>query len=203
MRQIDAPDFDGAKRYALEKLEIELPPVLLYHSIQHTRDDVVPNVERLSAIEGIHGDSLLLVVTAAFYHDIGYIQRPEEHEMIGAQIAIQVLPQFGYNTEQISTISGIIMATRYPQTPHNLLEEIMADADLDILGREDFIHRNADLRREWSALSTPVSDEVWYSSQLEFLRSHQYFTAAAKTLREAGKRQNIQTMMELLAQCRV
>jgi uncharacterized protein len=192
------PDFEGAKRYALERLERELPPTLLYHSVAHTRDDVLPGVERLAAMEGVVGESLLLLRTAALYHDIGFVEQYENNEAIGVRIAAQVLPGFGYSPMHMQVMRGIIMATRLPQSPHMLLEEIMADADLDVLGREDFWLQNQALRTEMATFGTPVSDEEWYSGQLKFLQNHSYFTESARTLRAERKQKNIEAMKELL-----
>jgi uncharacterized protein len=46
------PDFEGARTYALMRLAQELPETVTYHSVHHTRDDVVPTVERLALAEG-------------------------------------------------------------------------------------------------------------------------------------------------------
>jgi len=198
---MNQPDFERARQYALERLERELPPMLLYHSLAHTRDDVVPAAERLAALEGVDGEALLLLRTAAFYHDLGHVEQYTNHEAIATRIAAQVLPHFGYSAPHIQVISGLIMATKLPQSPRTLLEEIMADADLDVLGRDDFFTRNQDLRAERAALGVPTTDEEWYSGQLEFIQSHRYFTAAARTLRDARKKQNIEEMIKLLEEC--
>ena len=71
---MNQPDFERAKEYALKRLEKELPPDLLYHNLEHTRDIVVPAVERLAAMEGIEGEALLLLRTAAYYHDLGFVE---------------------------------------------------------------------------------------------------------------------------------
>ena len=52
------PDFEQARRYALKRLGQELPAVLTYHSMEHTRDDVVPAIEQLAAMEGVEGEEL-------------------------------------------------------------------------------------------------------------------------------------------------
>ena len=59
------PDIEKVKQYILERLAHELSPALYYHSIAHTRDDVVPAAERLAVMEGVAGEDLLLVLTAA------------------------------------------------------------------------------------------------------------------------------------------
>ena len=110
-----------------------------------------------------------------------------------------MLPRFGYGSEQIAAIRGMIMATRLPQSPGTLLEQIMADADLDLLGCDEFIPRNHDLRAEMAASGQTMGDHEWLSGQLDFLRSHVYFTASATALRSKGKLRNAQLLQEALA----
>jgi len=196
------PDFERAKYHAFERMRHELPPHMYYHSLAHTREDVLPAAERLAAIKRVDNESLLLLRTAVCYHDIGFVEQRDEHEAASARIARAILPQFGYQPDQIAAIHGMIMATRLPQSPHTLLEEILADADLDSLGREDFLPRSMALRDELAAFGAPINDELWYARQLAFLQSHRYFTAAASTLRDTQKRRNITALTALLATCR-
>jgi uncharacterized protein len=196
------PDFERARAYALGRLERELPPSLCYHSVNHTRDDVVVAIDRLAAAEGIAGDALLLLRTAAYFHDLGFIEQREQHEAIGVRVATETLPHFGYQPAQIKLIAGIIMATRLPQTPSTLLEQIMADADLDVCGREDFLTRNQCLRAELANIGLATTDREWYSEQLRFLQLHRYWTAAARALRDTQKQTNIAALTQLLAQSR-
>ena len=190
--------FERARKYAAERLEKELPPDLYYHGYTHTRDDVVPAVERLAKMEGVNGKSLRLLLTGAWYHDLGFIEQGVHHELIGARIAVQVLPGFGYSEEDAETVRWIILATALPQSPNNLLEEIMADADLDVLGRKDFTSRNEALRREIASHGRTFTDQEWYSSQIKFLETHNYFTASARKLRNEQKRVNLDGMKKIL-----
>lgn len=191
-------NFQHAKQYALHRLERELPPNLLYHGITHTRDDVVPAVETLAKMEGIQGDSLSLLLTAAWFHDLGFVEQPQYHELISARIAVGVLPGFSYTSEQVEIVRWAILATILPQDPQNLLEQILTDADLDNLGRDDFMLRNGDLRHELAYFGREFSDREWYSRQLKFLESHTYFTASARTLRDAEKLKNIRELKHKL-----
>jgi uncharacterized protein len=199
---LDHPDFEQAQHFVLTLLERDLPPQRVYHNLAHTRDEVAPAAERLAAMEGIEGEALLLVRTAAWFHDLGFIKQGRDHETIGAEIAAQALPRFGYRPEHIAAIRGMIMATQLPQSPGTLLEQIIADADLDLLGCSDFMSRNQDLRTEMATYGQTMTDEAWYSSQLEFLRSHRYFTASASARRDAGKVHNAQLLEEALARMR-
>ncbi len=196
---MDEPDFEGAKTYALERLERELSPQLCYHTLAHTQDEVVPAVEWIAAGEQVSDEDLLLLRTAAYFHDIGYIQVAEGHENMGIQIAEEVLPGLGYSPAQIDVIRGIILATRLPQTPQNRLEEVMADGDLDGLGLDSFLERSRDLRTEQESFGRRVTDEQWYLEQINFLRSHHYWTATAQAGRDAGKLENIARLTHLLA----
>ncbi len=195
------PDLEAARQYALNRLQRELAPQVTYHTLGHTRDEVAPAADRFAALEGVTGEDLVLLRTAALYHDIGIVEQYRDHEAISARIAATALPGFGYAPAQIEAILGIIWATRLPQEPHTLLEQIMADADLDILGAADYLPRNAVLRKELAAFGQAMTDAQWYGRQLQFIRDHRYFTTAARSLRDAQQQVNIAAMAALLAQC--
>lgn len=194
------PDFEQARRYALERLERELSPIMYYHSLEHTRDEVVPAAEQIAAAEGVNGEALTLLRTAAYFHDLGYIVRSKDHEDISAQIAAEALPRFGYDPDQVQAIQRMIMATKLPQSPHTHLEEILADADLYVLGEDDCLERNHALRAEIAANGNVQTDERWYTGQLKFIQDHRYFTSTARLLRDDQKRKNISMMAKLLAE---
>lgn len=191
-------DWVAAREYALARLEEELPPELTYHNLWHTRDDVLPAAQRLAAVAGLGEEERRLLETAAVYHDLGFTVQWQEHERLSARIAAAVLPGFGFSPNQIATIQGMIMATQLPQSPRTPLEELLADADLDVLGREDFWERNAHLREEFAASGTPLDDERWYANQLDVLCRHHYWTAAACALRDEGKARNIERLRACL-----
>jgi uncharacterized protein len=194
------PDYNGALEYARKRLIGELLPILRYHNLHHTFGEVLPAATLLADRVGvIEGDLQLLQIAAAF-HDIGWIVRREGHENIGVEICKQFLPTFGFSGVQINRISGMIMATRLPQSPQNELEEILADADMFTLGSDDFWPRNADLRYEMEALGDVVSDKEWYQSQLEFLQIHQYHTVVAQNDRDLRKKANIAELRLYVAQ---
>jgi uncharacterized protein len=190
--------FEQAKQYAIRLLSQEVSPNFFYHGFAHTRDYVVPAAERLAGMEGVQGESLTLLLTAAWFHDLGYVEQAVHHELIGARIAQQILPSFGYTGEQVEIVRWAILATALPQSPTNLLEEILTDADLDVLGHEDFMLRNSDLRRELAFLGKEYNDVEWYLGQLQFVERHKYFTASARALRDAGKLLNIAGIKRIL-----
>jgi uncharacterized protein len=188
--------------YVLGRLERELSPDLHYHSLGHTRDDVLPAAMRLADLSQVSEHETLLLATGALFHDLGFIERRNGHEEISARIAAEVLPGFGFAPSDVAVVAGLIAATRLPQSPRTPLEQLMADADLDILGRDDFFAINAALRRELERAGGRVTDETWYEAQMRFLRAHRYFSPAAATLRDAGKAANIAEMASRLARLR-
>lgn len=183
--------YKQAINYALNGLQNELPAELTYHNYWHTKEDVLPSCQRIAVLMGVDEADLALLEVGAAFHDIGFIKQSRDHELIGTKIAAQILPTFSYSEYEIKLVTGMIMATRLPQSPHNLLEEILADADLDLLGRPDFFARNVCLQQELTNYGYELHLKQWYEAQLAFLEQHTYFTPAAQKLRNAGKQQNI------------
>ena len=190
------PDFQGAARHAVGQLEGKLPGIYTYHSLKHTCEEVVGMTERLAILEGIDGEERMLMLTGAYFHDIGFTLQRDNHELAGVQYIHHVLPQFGYSPDQVQVVEGIILATRIPQRPNNLFEEIVDDADLDSLGRIDFWNRSLALRTELAMLGVYFTDQEWCERQRGFLRQHHYFTVSAKQLRDEQKLNNLQFLLD-------
>ena len=196
----NTPDIKKARDYVLNRLENELSPNLTYHCLEHTVKEVVPAADQLATLEKVGDEDRLLLLTGAYYHDLGFIRQRQGHESISIQLALQTLPMFGYSNAQVVVIKGIIQATCLPQSPTSLLERIMADADLDYLGHEDFWERSKDLRHELDNYGVKFADEDWYTYQLSFMQSHKYFTSSERSLRDAIKQQHLLEIHKLLDQ---
>ena len=169
-----------------------------YHNITHTKDDVLPACIRIAEQEGISKEDMWLVKTAAVLHDIGYSQRYTDNEVVAADIAADILPQWGYSSDAIKVIRSLILATQMPQSPSTHLEKIMCDADLDSLGRADCFYKGMQVREELNAYVGYIPLKEWFRHQYTFLVSHRYFTAAARTLRDATKKKNIEELKHLI-----
>jgi uncharacterized protein len=180
-----------AIQYILNKLKTELPADLLYHGLWHTLD-VVEQARRIALSEGIHDkEDLLLLETAAYFHDVGFTETYENHEEKGCEIARNILPLFEYNSLQISLICSIIMATKIPQLPVNHLSEILCDADLDYLGRDDFFTIGQRLYQELLQKNIVQNQDQWNQIQINFLAKHHYFTETNQQSRNSLKLKNI------------
>ena len=139
-----------------------------------------------------------MLKTAALYHDAGFIMQYADNEGLAATLAGESLAQFGYTRAQIEAVQAMIQATRMPQRPQGLLQALLCDADLDSLGREDFLETSHNLRQELEAHGIPIPLRDWYTRQLELISTHRYFTEAARSLRDAGKQQNIAELQRRL-----
>ncbi|MCS6930270.1 MAG: HD domain-containing protein [Saprospiraceae bacterium] len=196
-------NYRAAEEYILHRLRTELSERLLYHGLEHTLD-VLRVAEALCASEGIVGREVTLVKTAALFHDAGFVyDRHAGHEREGCLIAQEALPHFGYTSSDIETICNMIMATKIPQEPANLLEQILCDADLDYLGRSDFYRIGRNLYEELTAYGLIQGEEAWNRLQLDFLSAHRYHTRTNIALREPVKQRYVAELRKLVASYKV
>ncbi len=181
----------------LEKLEKGLPKNLYYHNLKHTVD-VYTQVELIGRSENVTKEELLLLRTAALFHDAGHLIDYDTHEEMAVKLAREVLPQYQYNDHQINIVSQLIMATKMPPKPKNLLEEIMCDADLDYLGRPDFIPVSNNLYRELHEHGKIGTQREWNELQIKFIDKHFYFTKTARKLRNVNKQSQLEKLKSWL-----
>lgn len=191
--------FTDIQELILDKLEKELPPQLFYHNVKHTVD-VVTEVELIGWGEGCSDEEILVLKTAGLFHDAGHTIAYDNHEYHGTIIAREILPEFSYTPDQIEKVCSIIMATRLPPKPANLLESIICDSDLDYLGRSDFIPVSNTLFEELKAQSKIGSLNEWNKMQVKFISGHQYFTKTARSLREVNKQLQIERIQSLITE---
>jgi class 3 adenylate cyclase len=191
--------FTDIQEIVLDKLEMDLPGYLFYHNVKHTVD-VVTEVELIGWAEGCTDEEILLLKTAALFHDAGHIIAYDNHEFYGTQIAREMLPVYNYTHGQIDRICELIMSTKLPPKPTNLLENIICDSDLDYLGRSDFIPVSYTLYEELKAQNKMGSLNDWNKIQVKFISGHQYFTKTARSLREVNKQLQIERIQNLITE---
>jgi predicted metal-dependent HD superfamily phosphohydrolase len=188
------PDFQIIKDKVLHTLAACIAPGFTYHNVQHTAE-VLSNVERIAKEEGITDDrSLLLLKIAALYHDMGFLVINKGHEEVSCQMARHDLANGTFSKEELDTICSIIMATRVPQTPTNHLEQIICDADLDYLGRDDFEILSNKLMLEYLQQGIVTTEAEWMAVQLKFIESHHYFTKSSQRNRNPKKLKHLENL---------
>ena len=183
-------NYRNAEKFILKLLEDKLPENLYYHGVHHTQD-VTRAAEMLALREGVTGEELYLLKTAALYHDAGFCHEYAQNEPIGVKMSQEILPNFGYTPEQIEIISGLIYATAVPHNPKNHLQQIMCDADLDYLGRDDFDDISVTLKMELMERGIVKDDRHWDEIQVKFFNLHKFFTKTSIGLRQEKKMKHL------------
>ena len=190
-------DFKMIQEDILEKLQKNLPTNLYYHNLKHTIN-VIYIVEDIAREENVDEEDLLLLKCAALFHDAGFMVSYDNNEKIGAKMAAQTLKKHNFSDEQINTVKRLIIATEMPPKPKDLLEKIICDADLDYLGRPDFIPISQNLFRELFERGKINTIEQWNKMQYKFILNHNYFTTTARRNRDAGKEIVLKELKEMI-----
>ena len=73
--------------FLMPKLEEELPEYYTYHNALHTKN-VIAAAEYLGTLEKISDEEMLLLKTAALFHDAGFLQQADGHEEISCIWAV-------------------------------------------------------------------------------------------------------------------
>ena len=165
-----------------------------YHNYRHVID-VLASARKLAIIEKIPIKDKFLLETAALLHDLIYNISAKDNEERTALFAREYLPKIGYSKEQTQKIAQLILATKFPTNPKNYLAKILCDADVDNLGRKDFIKRGEELREELGI----KKDKNWLKMQLALLQNHRFYTRTTQISRDKGKQENIARVESLLA----
>ncbi|NPA36693.1 MAG: HD domain-containing protein [Chlorobi bacterium] len=181
----------------LDKLTKEIPEDMFYHNSVHTKD-VITRVEVLGRAEGVADEDMLLLKTAALLHDTGFLIKYDDHEENSILFAREILPKYKYSERQVEEVVKLIEITKVNQNPVTLPEKILKDADLDYLGRPDFVPVSEKLYKEITRYGKRMSIEEWNKMQYEFISKHTYYTESAKKLRHVNKEKQLQKLKELL-----
>lgn len=170
-----------------------------YHQYEHALE-VMQRAVYLAKKEGLSDEDIEILALWALFHDTWFIIQYDKNEPIWAKIAQNYLKMMMYDREKINLIEQIILATDPDyKTPQNIYEKIIKDADLDNLGRNDFLDRTNDLNREIEAIKDiKLKDPKWKHWVISFLGEHKYYTQTQKTERDSHKEKNKQRLMKMV-----
>ena len=188
-------DIYGLEEYGFSFLTKKLAKNLYYHCPHHTKD-VLNAVEKIGFNEKVSPEEFILLKAAALFHDFGYIDKYLDNEKIGADYAREILPNYGFNSTQVIKVCDLIMATRVPQNPNNHLEKIICDADLDYLGRKDFISISSNFYKELKEHRLVKNKKDWDQIQIKFLKSHHFYTEYSINMRDFLKKKNLELIKD-------
>lgn len=191
-------DFTFFREKVINTLTLEINPLLCYHNVSHTVE-VLEQTERIAHEEGISDKRQLLILKlAALYHDTGFLFVYKGHEEISCDIARRDLAHSDLTGTEMTLICDLIMATRVPQTPNTHLEEIICDADLDYLGRDDFWMISNNLKKEFLQFGLISCEEEWISREIQFIEPHNYFTSTSRKLRDPEKLKHLSRLKAMV-----
>lgn len=167
-----------------------------YHNLRHTEKVVEAAIEIANHFQ-LDDKEFFIVISAAWFHDLGYLVRPEAHEEAGAEMLHRFLVEKGVDEPVAVRAEDCVLATRLPQQPKSLVERIVCDADLYHLSTDDFRENNRRLRTERSLLQgAKVDGRKWRLSTIDLLQSHHYWTDYCQLTLQEGKRRNLQRLVE-------
>lgn len=164
------------EEYVTSILMTKTPSSRTYHNFAHTKN-VLNSAIEIGIGENLNPDEMELIQIAAWFHDLGYIERTEGHEEISAMFASQFLNDLHFPNDKTDIVIECVLATKVPQSPKTKLEMIMCDADLNHIGREVFFEQNDLYRSELeNTLKRKLSENEWLVQTIDFLNRHKFFT---------------------------
>lgn len=192
MNEANSQLLAAARAYATDIFQHKVKPEFVFHNMEHT-EDVVEASSRMADSLHLHDDDRLVLLLAAWLHDVGYAAgQAEGHEDVSVQMATQFLHGQNVDDNLVQRVTSCIQATRMPQSPVSLVEKILCDADLYHLATEDFKARNQLLKQEReNTLNQKIGKKEWRKNNMAFLATHRYFTDYGKELLEPKKYENL------------
>ncbi|MBX2894338.1 MAG: HD domain-containing protein [Cyclobacteriaceae bacterium] len=186
-----------SREYA-EGIFKNLPEGFCYHSANHTAE-VVKAAEEIGRHSSLTEDEMETVQIAAWFHDTGYSTDFLQHEKVSAEKAGELLTVWGATEEKIKAVRDAIAATKMPQRPVNLVDKVLCDADLYHLSTDQCEKFSNLLRQEMETVKDiKFTEEEWLRFNIQFLKTHTYFTPYGRTVLEDRKKKNIKKLKKKL-----
>lgn len=186
-----------SKQFVNRVFSGKVDPGFFFHNITHTQT-VVKAAETMADYYQLAAEDRLALLLAAWFHDTGYkIGKADGHEEESVRIAETFLTEKQISSAVIEKVKNCIRATKMPQSPGNLVEQIICDADLSHLGTADFEKENKLLRKELvTVYGKEISKREWRKENIRFLQAHSYFTDYCRERLEPVKQQHLQDLVE-------
>ena len=186
---------DQASHYVSGLFQAGLPEGYTYHTPAHTAEVAAACLE-IGSAHGLTPKEMELLQLAAWFHDTGYLEVYEGHEQASARIAREFLQARGYPEADIARVEALIRATFYLYRPASLIEEVIRDADLVYVGRDNYIRQSETLRTEWKKMLGKIyTDSEWLDSNIDFLAEHTFHTPYARSHYGATHQRNLKELV--------
>ncbi len=183
-----------ADSYVQKEVLEKLPKAYLFHNYEHTAE-VVGAAKKLAELAGLEEEDTFLLLLAAIFHDLGYVEGYEEHELKSAEMAAAFLQKHGLEQEKVELVKKLILSTQADASPESELEKILHDACWSFLGRKRFFRRSQLLEMEYEQTrEEKISKKKWNRKMLDLQLNTAFLTPYA--LEEYGSRKNKNTVKQ-------
>jgi predicted metal-dependent HD superfamily phosphohydrolase len=182
---------EEVKNFVLDYFHTHHNAKLVYHNLDHTESVVNATIQIANHYQLTDKD-FFIVCTGAWFHDTGYFEDAQNHEQKGADIAVEFLKKQEVPADVRDSVMQVILSTKMPQRPTNLLENILCDGDLFHLGTEEFTEKRKLMHKETALLyGMDTGKKEWRIRDVEFLESQHYHTDYCMLLLNDQKQKNI------------
>ncbi len=176
-----------AKEYVTTLLTHELSDKCLFHTINHTLD-VLKNAEIIGEYSKLDENELNVLRLCALFHDVGYLDAYDDHEIFSARRAKKYLLEKEIDPETIHQVEKAILSTKTPQDPKDRISRILCDADLMNMTFDDYFEQIDLMRMEWAKVGkAKLNRNEFHMKSLEFFQSHQYHSEYGKKVLQPKK----------------
>ena len=187
------------EKFVFSFLSKSIHPNYVYHNLTHTQR-VVKNTKEIAVFLEVEKVSIENLVIAAWFHDTGYVDGQENHEVKSVQIASEFLTAQNISEERIQAITALILATEMEYVPQNSLEEIIKDADCAHVASKNFLDIASLLRKEWElSVDKKYTHADWIDLNVGFLtQKHNFYSEYALRNWSKGKEKNLAKLLKNL-----
>ena len=186
----------NARTFVSDLFKNKVDQDIMFHTLDHT-ESVVSACEEIGNYYKLHPDDHMALIVAAWFHDTGFSSgQAQGHENVSINLATAFLQQHKADEAFIKKVIDCIRATKMPQSPNTLLEQIICDADLFHLGTDQFKERGKLLRAELNGFSKQeISKKQWRKMNISFLQNHKYFTDYCRRKLQPVKEKNLEELL--------
>jgi len=189
-----------ARAHVEALLKTTKPEWVKYHNFEHAKavakaSKTIGTACRLST-EDFEG-----VILAAWFHDAGYVEAIKGHEEKSVEIATSFLRENGYPQKKIARVAACIRATKMPQNPKTLMEQVLCDADISHLASKGFLEVSELIRLEIEhRMGGKLTETEWLTMNRIFVAGHRYHTDYARSKYAPQLEANLAALKERLNQ---
>ncbi|MFP4845036.1 Pycsar system effector family protein [Winogradskyella sp. PE311] len=187
---------EESQKYVINYLNDNLDTSFVYHNLSHTQR-VVGKVEELIKESSLTKKQEFQLLTAAWFHDIGFTKIINGHEKESVKIATAFLNSQNVSDDDIKVISEIIMATEMNYEPTNELEGLIKDADCAHISSKKYNDYASLLRKEWELTKDKKSTKSeWLQENIDFLTNHTFHSSIATKKWQKRKGKNLASLIQ-------